>query len=52
MRGKDDEYDEWGSSIHTWRANPLLSEKDVMEAKRTSTRALFDQWVANGYLEN
>jgi len=43
MRGKDDEYDEWGSSIHTWRANPLLSEKDVMEAKRTSTRALFAQ---------
>ena len=43
MRGGSDEYEEWGSSIHTWRSNPLLSEKDVMEAKNTSTRALFAQ---------
>lgn len=43
LRGQDEEYDEWGSAIYTWRSNPRLSEKDVMEAKRSMTRALFAQ---------
>lgn len=44
MHGQDAEnFPEWGSAVYTWRANPLLSEKDVMEAKRTMTRALFLQ---------
>lgn len=43
MRGENDEYEEWGSAVYTWRSNPRLSEKDVMEAKRSMTRALFAQ---------
>lgn len=43
LRGKDAEYEEWGSGLHTWRSNPRLSEKDVEEAKATMTRALYLQ---------
>lgn len=44
MRGQDNEnFPEWGSAIYTWRSNPLLSEKDIAEAKKTMTRALFLQ---------
>jgi PBSX family phage terminase large subunit len=44
MRGENpEEYPEWGSAIYTWRSNPLLSEKDIAEAKKTMTRALFAQ---------
>jgi len=43
LRGQDEEYEDWGSAIYTWRSNPRLSEKDVMEAKRSMTRALFAQ---------
>jgi len=44
MRGQDPEnYPDWGSAIYTWRSNPMLSEKDIAEAKRTMTRALFLQ---------
>jgi len=43
LRGDDQEYDDWGSSIHTWRSNPLLSEKDIEEARKSITRALFAQ---------
>lgn len=43
LRGLDDEYDEWGASLYSWRANPRLSEKDVQEAKRSMTRALYLQ---------
>lgn len=43
QRGQDSSYDEWGSATFTWRANPLLSEKDVLEAKRAMTNALYMQ---------
>jgi PBSX family phage terminase large subunit len=43
MRGQNPEYEDWGSAVYTWRSNPRLSEKDVMEAKRSMTRALFAQ---------
>jgi len=43
LRGEDPEYAEWASSIHTWRSNPRLSEKDVEEAKRSITKALYLQ---------
>jgi len=43
LRGDDPEYPDWTSSIHTWRANPLLSESDVDEARRTITKALYLQ---------
>jgi PBSX family phage terminase large subunit len=44
MRGQDSEnFPEWGSAIYTWRSNPRLSEKDIAEAKKTMTRALFLQ---------
>ena len=43
LRGADTEYDEWGSAVYTWRANPLLAEKDIEEARKATTRALFAQ---------
>jgi|TARA_E500000318_G_scaffold15628_1_gene16051 PBSX family phage terminase large subunit len=43
LRGEDPEYPDWSSSIHTWRSNPLLSEIDVEEARRTITKALYLQ---------
>ena len=43
LRGEDPEYPDWSSSIHTWRANPLLSETDVEEARRSITKALYLQ---------
>lgn len=44
MRGQDRETNpDWGSAVYTWRSNPMLSEKDVAEAKRTMTRALYLQ---------
>jgi len=43
LRGEDPEYSDWASSIHTWRSNPLLSEKDVEEARRSITKALYLQ---------
>ncbi len=43
LRGADSEYEEWGSAVYTWRANPLLVEKDIEEARKATTRALFAQ---------
>lgn len=43
LRGQNEEFEEWGSAIYTWRSNPMLSEKDVEEAKRSMTRAMFLQ---------
>jgi PBSX family phage terminase large subunit len=43
LRGEDPEYPDWTSSIHTWRSNPLLSENDVEEARKSITRALYLQ---------
>jgi len=44
LRGKDEvEYPDWGSAVHTWRSNPRLSEKDVEEARKSMTRALYLQ---------
>jgi PBSX family phage terminase large subunit len=42
-RGADEEFPDWGSTLHTWRSNPLLSEKDIGEAKRTITKAMYLQ---------
>lgn len=43
LRGQSSEYENWGSSIHTWKVNPLLSEKDILEAKQSMSNALFLQ---------
>ena len=43
LRGDDPEYEEWGSAVYTWRSNPLLVEKDIEEARKATTRALFAQ---------
>tara|TARA_Y100001938_G_scaffold150958_1_gene244687 strand:+ start:3017 stop:4264 length:1248 start_codon:yes stop_codon:yes gene_type:complete len=43
LRGSDHEYPDWGSALFTWRSNPLLSEKDVKEARKAVSRALFAQ---------
>ena len=42
-RGDDPEFPDWGSTIHTWRSNPLLSESDINEARKTITRAMYLQ---------
>ena len=43
LRGQNEEFEDWGSAIYTWRSNPMLSERDVQEAKRSMTRAMFLQ---------
>ena len=42
-RGADEEFPDWGSTIHTWRSNPLLSENDIEEARKTITKAMYLQ---------
>ncbi len=43
LRGGDSEFPEWGSNLFTWRVNPLLSERDIGEAKKAMSRAMFAQ---------
>jgi len=43
LRGSDNEYQDWGSALFTWRSNPLLSENDIKEARKAVSRALFAQ---------
>jgi PBSX family phage terminase large subunit len=43
LRGDDPEFEDWGSAKFSWRANPLLSEKDVEEARKAMTKALYLQ---------
>lgn len=43
-RSKDAEkYPEWGSARYTWRANPLLAESEIEEAKNTLPNSLYRQ---------
>jgi hypothetical protein len=42
-RGEDPGFPEWGSGLYTWRANPFLLEKDIDEARRSSSRKMFLQ---------
>jgi len=43
LRGEDPEFPEWGAGHFTWKANPLLSEHDVNEARKAMSRAMFAQ---------
>lgn len=43
QRGGNSEFEDWGSAVYSWRSNPLLSERDVLEAKSTMTKQLFEQ---------
>lgn len=43
LRGQDAEFEEWGSARFTWKANPLLNEKDIEEARKSMSRNLFGQ---------
>ena len=43
LRGQDDDFEDWGSSVYTWRSNPLLSVKDIEEARKSSSKKLFAQ---------
>jgi PBSX family phage terminase large subunit len=43
LRGDDPNFEDWGSAKFSWRANPLLSEKDVEEARKAMTKALYLQ---------
>lgn len=43
QRGQDPEIETWGSDVFTWRANPLLSEKDIEDARRSISNKLFAQ---------
>lgn len=37
------QYPEWGSALFDWTANPLLSAKDINEAKGTLAPSVFEQ---------
>jgi hypothetical protein len=43
LRGQDPEFEDWGSAVYTWRANPLLSTKDIDEARRSISNKMFSQ---------
>src|SRR6056300_1053948 len=43
LRGQEGEYEDWGAALFTWRSNPLLSEKDIQEAKKAVTKAMYLQ---------
>lgn len=46
MRGQNEEqgeFDEWGSGLYDWTSNPLLSEKDIEEARSTISNQEFMQ---------
>lgn len=43
QRGQDPEAETWGSGIYTWKSNPLLSEEDIEDARRSVSRKLFAQ---------
>lgn len=43
QRGQDPEIDTWGSGLFTWRSNPLLSEKDIADARRSISKKVFAQ---------
>ena len=43
LRGQDSEFEDWGSAVYTWRANPLLSTKDIDEARRSISHKMFAQ---------
>ena len=43
LRGQDPEFEDWGSAVYTWRANPLLSTKDIEEARRSISHKTFAQ---------
>lgn len=43
LRGQDPEFEDWGSAVYTWRANPLLSTKDIDEARRSISNKMFAQ---------
>lgn len=43
LRGQDPEFEDWGSGLYTWRSNPLLSIKDIEEARRSISNKMFAQ---------
>ena len=43
LRGQTEDYEEWGSALYTWRANPLLNIKDIEEARKSTSHKLFAQ---------
>lgn len=43
QRGFSDEHPEWASIHATWRDNPRLTEANVAEARRTMSKAEFEQ---------
>lgn len=43
LRGQDPEFDNWGSARFTWRANPLLNQIDIDEARKSMSKNLFGQ---------
>lgn len=42
-RKDDPNYEEWGGGLFDWTANPLLNEKDILEAKATLPKSIFEQ---------
>lgn len=43
MRGYDDEFDEWVSIHSDWKENPRAKEKDIEQARRSMSKAEFEQ---------
>ena len=43
LRGQDPEFEDWGSGLYTWRSNPLLSTKDIEEARHSISNKMFAQ---------
>ena len=44
LRGQDEkDFSDWGSTVYDWRANPLLNETDIEEARKTMSKNLFGQ---------
>ena len=44
LRGQDEkDFSDWGSTVFDWRANPLLNEIDIEEARKTMSKNLFGQ---------
>lgn len=43
LRGQDPEFETWGSARFTWRANPLLNQIDIDEARKSMSKNLFGQ---------
>jgi PBSX family phage terminase large subunit len=43
QRGQSNEFEDWGSGLYPWHANPRLQKADIEEAKRSLPDSIFRQ---------